>query len=83
MVTVAQSQIFFNIVFEPLSGMTSISFASSELTIKQMIRYVVTVKSNDMSHPVKLSLKQHSFDDGRVGALQDYQIGDTALPATS
>ena len=45
-----------------------ISFASSELTIKQMTWYMVTVHSNDIPHPVKLSLKQHSFDAGGVGA---------------
>ena len=80
---VAPSQVFFNIVFEPLSGTTLIFFASSELTIKQMTRYVVTGLSIGMPHPVKLSLKQHSFDAGGVGALQDFQIGDTVLPANS
>ena len=80
---VAPSQVFFNIVFEPLSGTTLISFASSELTIKQMTRYAVTVHSNDMSHLAKLSVWQHSFDPGGVGALQDFQIGDTVLPVNS
>ena len=74
---------YLNVVFEPLSGTTLISFASSELTIKQMTRYAVTVHSNGMPHPAKLSLKQHSFDAGGVGALQDFQIGDTILPANS
>ena len=80
---VAPSQVFLNIVFELLSRMTLISFASSELTIKQMMRYTVTVHSNDMPHPAKLSLKQHSFNAGGVGALQDFQIGDTVLPGNS
>ena len=80
---VATLQVFFNIVFELLSGMTLISFASSELTIKQMMRYAVTVHSNDMSHPAKLSLKQNSFDAGGVGMLQGFQIGDTVFPANS
>ena len=80
---VAPSQVFFNTVFELLSGTTLISFASSELTIKQMMRCTVTVHSNDMPHPVKLSLKQHSFDAGGVGAFQDFQIDDTVLPQNS
>ena len=70
MVNVAPSQVFFNVVFEPLSGMTLISFASSELTMKQMTKYVVTVHSNYVSHPAKLSFKQHSFDAGGVCMLQ-------------
>ena len=54
----APLQVFFNIFFELLSGRTLISFASSELTLKQIRRYVVTVHSNDMSHPAKLSFRQ-------------------------
>ena len=80
---VAPLKDFFNIVFEPLSGTTLISFASSEFAIKQMTRNVVTVHYNDIPHPAKLSLKQHSFDVGGVGALQDFQIGDTVLLANS
>ena len=80
---VAPSQVFFNIVFEPLSGTTLISFANSELTIKQMTRYVVTVHSNDMPHPVKMSCKHLSFDAGGVGAFQDFQIADMVLPVNS
>ena len=80
---VAPSQVFIKIVFEPLSGTTLISFASSEFAIKQMMRYVVTVHSNNMPHPVKLSLRQHSYDVGGVGALQDFQIGDMVLPVNS
>ena len=80
---VEPSQVFFNIVFEPLSGMTLISFASSELTIKQMTRYTGTVHSNDMPYSAKLSFKQNSFDAGGVNARQDFQIEDTVLPANS
>ena len=83
MVNVASSQVFFNIVFELFSGMTLVSFASSELTIRQMTSYAVFVHSNDMPHSAKLSRKQHSFDAGGVGALQDIQIGDIVLPVYS
>ena len=48
-----------------------------------MMRYVVTVYSNDMPHPVKLRLKQQSFYAGGVGVLQDFQIGDTVLSVNS
>ena len=80
---VALSQVFFNTVFEPLSGMTLISFTSNELTIRQMSSYAVTVHSNDLPHLAKLSLKQHSFDAGGVGMLQDLKIGNTVLQANS
>ena len=80
---VAPSQVFFNIVFELLSGMTLISFASSELTIKQVTSYAVTVHSNNMAHSAKLNLMQHSFNADGVGMLQYFQLGDIVLPANS
>ena len=63
--------------------MTLISFASNEFTIQKMTRYAITVYSNDMPHHTKLNLKQNSFNAGGVGALQDFQTGDTVLPVNS
>ena len=86
------SQEFFNIVIEPFLWRywflcpivrSPLWGHHCEVTIKQMTRYAVIVYSNNMPHPAKLSVKQHSLDAGGAGALQDFQIGDTVLPENS